>query len=300
MKIDKIIFSCSTDLINKTQAFKHEYSRFWNIQSKIWKTIFDIEPVCLLFGKKSDTDMTEEYGKIIEMDILPDIPLIIQLTWSKFYFPTLEPTTTWIMGDIDLIPLQKKYFIDNIKNISDDFFVHLNAGGNCMNQNIFLEKGSQIHMNFGKNGNNGCDLPGHYWVGKGKKFELFTQNSSFKDQLKYIVESKKYGMGAKALILNQDFQNNSSINSDSFLWCAEEMRSSELMWNAIKDKKIDFFPSFYGADQRIDRSTWNHIDNDYTYNPKDLENNKIVDIHCMRPYSIQENALIKIINKANF
>jgi hypothetical protein len=33
------------------------------------------------------------------------MPLLIQITWSKFYWPTLEPDATWLIGDIDLLPL---------------------------------------------------------------------------------------------------------------------------------------------------------------------------------------------------
>ena len=49
MKIDKVIFTTSV-----------EYSDFWNINSKIFKTKLGIEPVCLLFGERSKTDVTEE------------------------------------------------------------------------------------------------------------------------------------------------------------------------------------------------------------------------------------------------
>ena len=72
MKIDKVIFSTS-----------EEYSKFWNIQSKIYKEVLDIEPICILYGEKKNTDMTEEYGKVIERDFDPTLPKVLQITWSS-------------------------------------------------------------------------------------------------------------------------------------------------------------------------------------------------------------------------
>ena len=56
MKIDKVIFSSS-----------EEYSCWWNIQSKIWKTFLNIDPVLLLYGSKDRHNLSEEYGEIIEV-----------------------------------------------------------------------------------------------------------------------------------------------------------------------------------------------------------------------------------------
>ena len=102
MKIDKIIFSCS-----------EEYSDFWNINAQVWKNFLNIEPVCLLFGKKKNTNMSDEHGQIIEMPILPNLNKLLQLTWSKFWYTKNEPNTTWIIGDIDMIPLQREHFNKN-------------------------------------------------------------------------------------------------------------------------------------------------------------------------------------------
>ena len=293
MKINKIIFACSCN--SSSSEKPNEYNGFWNIQSKLWKVGLGIEPVCLLFGKKEKTNMTEEFGKIIEMDIIPDIPLTVQLTWSKFDYPTREPDTTWIMGDIDMLPLQSNHFIRNIEDVPDDHFAHLNAGGNCNNRNTFLEQGSQIHCGFGKSGYPGADLPGHYWVGKGKRFEIFTENKSFLEQVTHISKSYKYGLGAKMGTPIERAKTQSLANVNSYYWCSEEMRSSELMWDAIRNKSVKYSPFFYSSDQRIDRTFWMEDKKDYLYSHENLANKKIVDIHCMRPYEKQKDACEKII-----
>ena len=57
MKIDKVIFPTSI-----------EYSDFWNINSQIFKKCLNIEPLCLLFGKKEETNVSDEYGSVMEME----------------------------------------------------------------------------------------------------------------------------------------------------------------------------------------------------------------------------------------
>jgi len=79
MKIDKVIFSTS-----------ETFSIFWNLNSKLYKTKLGIEPVCLLFGDRSKTDMSEEFGKVIEVPIIPDLPLLIQMPFLFAYYRMLN------------------------------------------------------------------------------------------------------------------------------------------------------------------------------------------------------------------
>lgn len=281
MKIDKVIFASSDD---------EYYSSFWNTQAKLWKCGLGIEPVCLLFGKKTNTDMNEEYGKIIEMEYLPDLPKLIQLTWSKFNYPTCEPDTTWIMGDIDMLPLSKRFFTEFIADIPDDSFAHLNASGNVYsgNPDRFHVEGSQVHGKFKGSGFVGCDLPGHYWTGRGKRFEIFTEGKTFEQQVHQIANSGRHGLGP----IESPSYNPSK--PDSWYWCAEEMRSSELMYDAIKNGQVAYVPRYYTSNQRIDRSTWAF--NDYQYFAERLAAKLYVDIHCVRPYKRQKEACERIIS----
>src|SRR5208283_5713005 len=120
MKINKVLFACSESA---------EYAPFWNIQAEIYKKHLGIEPICLLYGKKANTNMSAENGTIIEMESDPAYPWSVQLTWSKFDYPTREPDTTWLIGDIDLVPLQRTHFIDKLVSIPDTAYVHLNPSG---------------------------------------------------------------------------------------------------------------------------------------------------------------------------
>ena len=282
MKIDKVLFSTSV-----------EYSDFWNIISKVYKVKLGIEPVCLLFGKKEETNVSEDYGKVIEMPILSKYNRLLQVTWSKFYFPITEPETTWMIGDIDLIPLQTQWFKDNIKDVPDHYYMHLNTGSCC--------QGSlrDIHdwWNVGGSVDGGCDLAGQYHVAKGSTFKKALEHEkSFEEELEYIVSSKRYGLGARGS------PDPKWHNPEVFYWCAEEHRSTELIRKNIKNKTIKFAGSCYNTHnntQRVDRSVYDRANNDYVYNRDRLVKNEFIDVHCMRPYkkfATQTNNLLKLAN----
>jgi len=108
MKIDKIVFS-STE----------PYSDYWNLQAEVWSNM-GIEPVLLLWGKKENTKATEKHGRIVEMEYSPDAIKSLQMTLSKFYYTQTEPEATWLTGDIDLYPLQRKWFTETVKDIPEE------------------------------------------------------------------------------------------------------------------------------------------------------------------------------------
>jgi hypothetical protein len=286
MKIDKVLFSCSEP---------EEYSSFWNKQSEIFSHM-GIEPVCLLFGERAKTDMTEKFGRVIEMETLPDLPWSVQLTWSKFDYPTREPETTWLIGDIDLVPLQRAHFTSKIAELPDNAFVHLNAGG-ISRPRLGFDHGFAVHgpqrvaMDAGKPG--GADLPGHYHVAKGKHFGIFTQGRPFRDQVDYIVSSKRYGLGP----MGAEPPANAESNPYWYFWCGEENYTSELIWNAVKSG-LRFFPGYYNNGhniERIQRDFWDEAEKSYRWDRRRVEAGRVVDIHCCRPYRRQQEDLEQII-----
>jgi hypothetical protein len=294
MKVDKIVFSCS-----------EYYAPFWNIQSQIWKTKFNIDPVCLLFGKQANVPgMTDKYGEIIETSFDPELPDIIQIQFSKFHQPTKEPEKTWMIGDMDQIPLQTAYFLDFLKDVPDDAYAHLNYtltaqmrpyrrpdGFPGIPADVFLRLGSFV--------NGGYDLPGHYHAAKGSLYEtLFFKGESLKTIIRKVMELKIHGM------VQEEARRSLNPAIHGQFWVAEEGYTSEQIWYGLKSKK---FNGFYGKeyhiwDQKIDRvgyrgGQWNGTD--YVYDAEKLRTGGYVDIHCHRPYSEQEGPLMKVLQTAN-
>jgi len=290
MKIDKVLFACSAST---------EYAPFWNIQARIYKECLGIEPVCLLFkGKKEEMGMSEEHGKIFEMELDPSLPWSLQMVWSKFDYPTREPDTTWLMGDIDLIPLQADHFTTKIASLPDDVHAHLNAGGIAQPRlgqiDGFVQVGPERKArDAGICG--GADLPGHYHVAKGRSFELFTQGRPFLQQVKDIVDSDRYGMG----VMGAWGHAKRDENPYWYYWCGEENYSSDLIWQAIQAQKIKFAPIYYNNNNGVDRLNRDEfVNGDYTYDQNKAKAKGYVDVHCARPFDKQKDALARLVNLA--
>jgi len=254
---------------------------------------------CVFYlAKKEDAGMVETHGKIIEMTIDPSLPWILQLILSKFYYPMSEPETTWLVGDIDMVPLQKAWFTSNIQEFSDGTYVHLNHAGISLPRlgiaNGFLTRGPLV---LGTPQNPGTDVPGHYHVAKGKLFEIYRHGEDFTSLVKYVAESHRYGLGASEGKPRED----AMTNPYWYYWCSEEMYTSEQIWNAIKAKSLRYVGRAYNNSNnahRVDRSNWSDNKSDYSYDAHRVAAGEFVDVHCARPYAKQEAALSKLISLA--
>ena len=267
MKIDKIIFSCS-----------EQYSDFWNIISKIYKTYLNIEPVCLLFGDIKNTDMHEKYGYICNIPYIDYLPKVLQITWSKFLYTKTEPETTWMIGDIDQLPLNKFWFTDNIEDINNEHYVHLNSSACAENRGYGIDgwlKGL-------------CDLPAHYHIAKGSTFKNFlTLEGDLEYEICNLVKNK---VG--------NIENLKKINDEtSFFWCEEEHVTSKRLFEKYNSNKIHLF-SYNNTANKICRSRFDFQKNDYLYDTEKLKNKKYIDIHCERPYKKTETQINNILNIA--
>jgi len=312
MKIDKIVFSSSVD-----------YSPFWNIQARIWKTKFGIEPICLLFGgSKKQCGMSEEHGTVHEIPFDETLPPIIQLQFYKFFFPSTDPDKTWMIGDIDLLPLQTNHFLDGLSEVSDTAYCHLNHSSPAQNHglrpfNCVDEKGVPLFLKRGGCTTGGYDLPANYHIAKGRLMgQLFFPSNNFSDTLREIIDSSRYGMSGK-----WDGQVKEIHGTN---WLAEEMYTSERVFFGYKRGSFSHFHS-----KQYD-STHQHISwhgrladqngrwmpqwtgTDYIYDPNRLKNKGYVDLHCwkgkrwaedgpprvLEGYKEQETAMMKTLELA--
>lgn len=257
MHIDKVIFSV-TD----------KYVDYWNINSKVWKNYMKIQPVCVYFGKSK---LDDTYGEVVYMNLSDNLPKLFQVIWSKFFYASTQKNDVCIIGDIDQIPLQKYWFCDMIANISENSYVHLNA---YSNGNILLN-GPQV--------NGGCDLPAHYHVAKGSVYNQLYSNgySNLHDQVKFIVDTNKYGLGKIAP------NRWGSCESDIY-WCAEEMYTSDMLYN----NKLNTDLHLFELKHRIDRG------NGFNYDVNMLKAQQYVDIHCSGNYNESEQIMNNILNQA--
>ena len=262
MKIQKVIFTCDDN---------PAYSGFWKSISKHFLDKLGIRSHLFLIGDDENKikEYKEQYNDVTFIKKLPNIPGIIQALWGKFYFTKTEPETVWMVGDLDLYPLQKDWFVANIEKYEENSYLHLNAFG------------------YSKEWwNNKQGLPGYYHVAKGKTFEKYLKfRSTFEEDCKYIYESGKYGL--------KDEDAHSFAKAASKDWkyfCSEEQYSADL----LKDKKNEIIGIDWGVHinlRRICRSTG------MQYNPQLLNTGYYIDLHAPRPYVQYKDQIEDIITK---
>jgi len=249
MKIDKIIWSSSS-----------EYSDFWNINSLIHKKFLGLDCVLLLYGKKKELGLSEEFGEIIELDFDKNAPEIPQLVFNKWHYTRNEPETTWLIGDIDQIPLQREFFIDKISSVPEDSYCHL-AEDDCQRSGAPCWKKSR------------GPLVGHYHVAKGKTFnKTLNLDISLVDHTNTLVKKAE--------------------KDNKPVWAYEEWYTADL----IKENKVDFHGfkrNGYGnLGNKICRST------NSNYNLEFLKSKFYEDYHCPRPYKKYKDQINEILEIA--
>jgi len=288
MKIDKVIFTTSV-----------EYSDFWDINSKVFSKYLGIEPLCLLFGKKADAKISDEYGSIIEMDFIPGLPKMPQVALWKFYYTQREPETTWMIGDIDQIPLQSYAFVDQIKDVPEHNYVHLS-------ENELSEKYGH-HSKFwmeeppesATEWNGEANLPAHYHVAKGKVFkEFLSLDPPFENWLTAMLHQrlrtpKPYGLELQELedIPEWDVEKYfyGAKNRDYF-WAYEETYTTKFIRSHLSKNRYSGFSRSFN--EKICRST------NCSYLTANLKNNLYVDLHSPCPYIKHKDTVDHIVNLA--
>ena len=100
MKIDKVIVSCNDNPF---------YSDYWPVVSRVWKEMIGIEPVLVYLGDASK--LSSEYGTVVELEKLDNVPIHTQAQWARYWYTQFEPDTMWLISDIDMMPLSKQYLL---------------------------------------------------------------------------------------------------------------------------------------------------------------------------------------------
>jgi hypothetical protein len=261
MKIEKVIFTIDDN---------PHYKGFWKSISKHYKQKMDMDPVLFVIGDASSIDHSSydsTNGEVRIVDKIDGVPTIIQALIGKFYFTGTEPNTTWMIGDLDLYPLQKEHFINRIKNIDDNSYVHLNpyAYGENWREDIY-------------------GLAGYNHVAKGITFqeELNFKNKTFQEVCYEILSSDKFGI--KFYKINENKENRMA-SPDHGWFCCEEMYTGNLLRES--SKLIEIPPA--GPYFRIDRS-------DMKYDTQWIRSGKYIDFHAPRPYEEYSSEIENILS----
>ena len=163
MKIDYSIVGSNLDPM---------YLDFWPVISKVWKTVFNITPVLGLITDETEEIIEDEFGIVIKLNPVDGYPQSLLSQLIRLYLPKYL-NGNCIISDIDMIPLSKKYFIDDLKKFNDnDFIIMSSHHPQTINSNQY---------------------PMCYVVGNDKVFkEMFSLNDSWVDFIRKIPDNGWY------------------------------------------------------------------------------------------------------------
>lgn len=224
MKIDVAIHSSDSNPL---------YLDFWESVSRAWKTKIGIEPVLIYIDHDYDTKIiSEQYGKVIRIKPLGDIPLYVQCQTVRYWYATQLKDKVGIISDIDMYPLSKWYFKTQLLHLTNDKYVHLNP---CMDT-------------YGQ-------IPACYHVAQGNTYANVLGNYSFDEYMNKAIDFSK---------------SNDTSYADFKYWFVDERYSTALI-NNYSDKSIFEFIKRDGGQNghRIDRPNWKYdkklVTDDYYY-----------------------------------
>ena len=194
------------------------YLDFWGTVSRIWKLKFNITPL-LIYIDNADSYLSEEFGRVIRIKPVANIPIGVQNQIVRFWIPILFPEQVCIISDIDMYPLSSNYFINSIKNLFKDEYAHLNP---CIET-------------YGR-------LPACYHIAKGNVFkEIFDLDS---DWVSFLNKVLKFSF---------------NISKVKFDWNSDEMYSSYRVLNYNGKVIINLIKRKNGQNgYRIDRLNWTY------------------------------------------
>jgi hypothetical protein len=128
MNLDYVIIGSDTN---------PDYFDFWEIISKIWKEKFKITPVLGLICDENSDLYESEFGLIKKFKKIQNVDVSLQSQIVRLFLPKFL-NGKCLISDIDMIPLSKKYFEENSRNLNDEnIIVYSSDNPECLLNNMY-------------------------------------------------------------------------------------------------------------------------------------------------------------------
>ena len=233
------------------------YLDFWPLVSRVWRVRFGIEPVLIYIDENHDIKIDTTYGRVLKLKPVPGIPTYMHSVWGRFWGATLFPDKTCIVSDIDMFPISKTYFVNQLMNVPDTKYVHLYAPVTKVNVNIKTRHQLWCSAQ--------TTFPVCYHVAKGALIASVLRinpiwEASIRDLASHTFKAADGAVGRSQ-------------------WGIDEDYTTSLI-DAYPDRSIFYFIPRYHL--RLDRGNWD-------YNAADIKQDAYGDCHSVRPLSDPEN-----------
>lgn len=99
-----------------------DYYSFWPIAARAWARRVGVRPTLAVIGAR-DLEFDERHGDVVRFDAVPGIDTGLQAQLIRLLLPVLFPADVSLIADIDMLPLQRRFFTAPLRRVRDDAFV---------------------------------------------------------------------------------------------------------------------------------------------------------------------------------
>lgn len=120
--IQSLTYSMHLDRVILSTDNNSTYIDFWPLAAKAWKEVVGVKPTLALIADDS-VEIDESLGDVIRFKPIAGVSNALYAQVIRLLLPAYFPNEVCIVSDIDLIPLQKEYFFNYMKDCLDSSFV---------------------------------------------------------------------------------------------------------------------------------------------------------------------------------
>jgi hypothetical protein len=99
-----------------------EYLDFWPYVAKAWKDLIGLEPILLYIDKEEPSAELSKHGKVFYLESIPEWSIVQQAQSIRFWAARLLDAP-FIISDMDMLPISKKYYENGVSGIEDNGIV---------------------------------------------------------------------------------------------------------------------------------------------------------------------------------
>lgn len=111
------------DFVLTAGNLNHHYLQLYPLISKVWKTRFDLDCYLILIAEEIPEYLLEYKEFIILLKPFENLNDIYVAQVIRILYPALYPDKTILITDLDILPVNKDYFIKPLEFLQEDTFV---------------------------------------------------------------------------------------------------------------------------------------------------------------------------------
>ena len=249
MKLDLCLVSCDLNPM---------YYPYFPLVRQCWKNIVGIDCILILIAKEVPYELLSEKEHIILFPPLPNIPTAFQAQCIRLLYPSmlLQKYQGIIISDMDIIPLNKDYFVSHIATLPEDSF--------CVYRDVISEH-KQYPMCY-------CVASSETWA---SVFDISIKNDIMEKIISWFCKD--------------DYEISSPYSE---MWAQDQKQLFEYV---NRYDKVVRFTDENTNFSRLDRADINFIYNNKDEIKNNITNGKYSDFHLPRPYESHKMLINELI-----